>query len=253
MPPAPNASESEALVKIAVCTPCYGDVASAFAYSLAKLAMRTARTQIDFNSQIVFPEIELFMRSSSVLPQLRNMLVRDALEWGANYLLWLDADQKFPDEALLRLLSLNLPVVGANYPRRVPPHLPTATGLDGRLVWTTKDLARENAVTQVQSLGFGCCLVDMTIFDRLHETAAADGRDGMWPLFAVEMVGDGTDIVGEDVFFFRRLAQAGIAVHLDHALSWSIGHVHQRVLTNEDAGGQPAAEPRPAVKVNFQV
>lgn len=252
MPPPPNASESEALVKIAVCTPCYGNVAPEFAYSLAKLAMRTARTQIDFNGQIVSPEIELFMRSSSVLPQLRNMLVKDALEWDANYLLWLDADQKFPDEALLRLLSLNLPVVGTNYPRRVPPHLPTAMAFDGRLVWTTKDLARENGITPVQSLGFGCCLIDMTVFHRLHEAAVAEGKDGMWPLFAVEMLGDGTEIVGEDVFFFRRLAEAGIAVHLDHALSWSIGHVHQRVLTNEDAGGRAGAEHRPAVKVNFQ-
>lgn len=223
-------------MKIAICTPHYGDVTAEFAFSLAKMMTRTAQTQINFNGQVLFPEMELFMRSSSVLPQLRNILIRDAIAWGANYLLWLDADQKFPDDSLLRLLWHNLPVVGANYPRRVHPHLPTAAGLDGRLVATTEALARQGAVSEVLSLGFGCCLIDMTVFGTLEQQARAEGEASMWPLFLVEMLDDGTQIVGEDVFFFRRLRRAGIPVHVDHSLSWSIGHVHQRVLTNADAG-----------------
>ena len=196
--------------------------------------LRTGQTRFEFNGEVMFPQIEIFMRSSSVLPQLRNMLVKDAMAWGANYLLWLDSDQKFPDEALLRLLSLNRRVVGVNYPRRVAPHSPTATGLDGKLIRTTEEAARANEVTPVLSMGFGCCLIDMTIFETLQDHALASGRKGIWPLFAIEMLNDGTDIIGEDVFFFRRLHEAGIAVHLDHALSWTIGHVHQRVLTNAD-------------------
>ncbi len=223
-------------MKIAICTPHYGDVTAEFAFSLARLVGRTARTEIDFNGEVLLPTIELFLRSSSIVSQLRNILVRDALQWGANYLLWLDADQKFPEDALLRLLTLNLPAVGVNYPRRAPPHLPTATGLDGALVHTTEQRAWNGEVEQVLSLGFGCCLIDMTIFETLHRHALAEGKSGMWPLFDVEMVGDGTEIVGEDVFFFRRLHRAGVAVYLDHALSWSIGHVHQRVLYNSDAG-----------------
>jgi hypothetical protein len=203
---------------------------------LAKLVVRTGQTQINFNGEVSFPQIEIFMRSSSVLPQLRNILVKSAIDWGANYLLWLDADQKFPDEALLRLLSLNLPVVGVNYPRRVHPHLPTALGLDGQLITTTEEAAKAGDVVRVLSMGFGCCLIDMTIFDRLHEHVIVTGAAEIWPLFATEMVGDGTEIVGEDVFFFRRIHEAGVPVHIDQALSWSIGHVHQRVLTNADSG-----------------
>jgi hypothetical protein len=222
-------------MKIAICTPHYGDVTAEFAYSLAKLVGRTAKTQIEYNGQVILPTIELFMRTSSIVSQLRNILVRDALGWGANYLLWLDADQKFPDEALLRLLSLNLPAVGVNYPRRIAPHRPTATGLHGKLVRTTEQLAREGVVEQVLSLGFGCCLLDASIFDTLHRQALAEGEADMWPLFDIEMLDDGTKIVGEDVFFFLRLQRAGIAVHLDHALSWSIGHVQHRVLMNADS------------------
>jgi hypothetical protein len=76
------------------------------------------------------------------------------------------------------------------------------------------------------------------------------------------MVGDGTEIVGENVFFFRRLHEAGVPVHLDQALSWSSGHVHQRVLTNADPGHARVEEQRadlstspethrPSVKVSF--
>jgi hypothetical protein len=105
--------------------------------------------------------------------------VKSAIDWGANYLLWLDADQKFPDEALLRLLSLNLPVVGVNYPRRVHPHLPTALNLDGQLIATTEEAAKAGDVVLVGSVGFGCCLIDMTIFQRLHEHALVTGASGI--------------------------------------------------------------------------
>lgn len=211
-------------MKVAICVPHYGDVTAEFCFSLAKLIDYTARLRINFNGADTDIEIELFMRSSSVLPQLRNILVRDAANWGANFLLWIDADQSFPNEALLRLLSLNLPVVGVNYPRRVAPHRPTAAR-EGELVWTTEAIASQGTVEQVDSIGFGLCLFDMNVIDGLE-----------WPLFATEMIGDGTRIVGEDVYFFRRLKEAGVPVHLDHALSWSIGHIAQHVLMNADAG-----------------
>jgi hypothetical protein len=165
------------------------------------------------------------------------MLVEEALLWGANFLLWIDADQSFPDSALLRLLTLNLPVVGVNYPRRVEPHFPTATGLDGKLIYTTEEMARSGAVDQVHSLGFGFCLISRTVFGDLDQHARSTGQESMWPLFAIEMLGNGTRIVGEDVYFFRKLQAANVPVYLDHALSWEVGHVHQRVLTNADAGG----------------
>lgn len=223
-------------MKIAICTPYHGDVAADFAYSLGRMLLATVQTQIEFNGQIVHPQIELFFRTSSILPQLRNMLVQEALSWGANYLLFADSDHSFPEDALMRLLAPNLPVVGVNYPRRVAPHRPTATGLDGELVWTTEDDARSGLIVQVRSLGFGLCLIDRTVFETLYQHALATGADSIWPLFAMEMKGDGTGAVGEDVYFFRKLHAAGVPVYLDHSLSWAVGHVHQRVLTNAEAG-----------------
>ena len=41
--------------------------------------------------------------------------------------------------------------------------------------------------------------------------------------------------MGEDVSFFRELTEAGVKVYVDHALSWEVGHIAERVITNADA------------------
>jgi hypothetical protein len=219
-------------MKIAICTPHYADVTAEYARSLAKMLLHTGQASISFNGEPTRPELEVFMRKSSVLPRCRNRLAEDAVDWGANYLLWVDGDHSFPPSSLLRLLSLNLPVVGLNYPRRAEPTWPTAVSLDGEFVWTTEELAGRQEIAQVSHLGLGFCLVDMNVVHALR-APGADGRRR--PLFALEMADDGLQVVAEDVFFFKRVAEAGFGVHLDHALSWHIGHVHQRLMTNADA------------------
>ncbi len=214
-------------MRIAVCTPHYADVTAEYARCLAKMLLCTARSNIVFNGETTHPEFELFLRRSSVLPRCRNTLVKDAVDWGANYLLWIDGDHSFPEDALIRLLSLNLPVVGVNYARRSRPTWPTAVSLEGEFVWTTEDLASRGEVVQVRHLGLGFCLVDMNV---IHALKQAPG-----PLFALEMVGDGLQVVAEDVFFFRRVNEAGFSVYLDHGLSWHIGHVYDSIVTNAHA------------------
>jgi hypothetical protein len=214
-------------VKIAICTPHYADVAAVYAKCLSRMMLETGRTEISFNGSSAFPQLEVFMRRSSVLPRCRNALVKDAVEWGADYLLWVDADHSFPKRSLLHLLSLNLPVVGVNYPRRAHPTSPTAVSLEGELIWTTPDLAARGELQEVRHLGLGFCLIDMNVVHTLRSRGE--------PLFVLEMLGDGLSVVAEDVFFFRRIREAGFAVFVDHGLSWHIGHQFDRLLMNADA------------------
>lgn len=218
-------------MKIAVCIPHQPQVAAEFAFSLANMMALTSRTTVEFNGELLQPELKLFMRSSPILPQLRNILVQDAIGWGANYLLWADSDLQFPDYALLRLLPLNRLVVGVNYPHRIKPPWPTVTGLDGEPVWTTEALAQALEVQQVRALGFGLCLMDIHIFNSLPR-----------PWFDIHMIGDGDRVIGEDAHFFSLLADAEIPVFVDHFLSWDMGHVHNRVLTHADALADRAEE-----------
>lgn len=223
-------------MKIAVCTPYYQNVHASYAYSLSKMLMHTVQAPIMFNGEPVTPQIELFMKHSSMLPTLRNELVADAIQWGANYLLWADSDHKFPPHSLIRLLSLNLRVVGVNYARRTNPSAPTAIALNGRdLVWTTEERARNGEITEVSGLGLGLCLLDMTVFGLLQERALAEGRASIWPLFAFETLPDQMAPVGEDLYFFKKLREVGISLYVDHALSWHIGHSREGMISNADA------------------
>lgn len=225
-------------MKIAICTPAYSLVTAPYASCMLHMGLKTAQAEFQFNGSPARAEIQLFMRSGSLLPMTRSLLVEDAVDWGADYLLWIDADHWFPDMALLRLLSWGLPVVGANYPRRVRPSSPTAEGLDGKPLYTTEEAAKADEITEVASLGLGFCLIDMNVIHALREIAP-NGKPRR--PFVIGMTNDRTDYVGEDVYFFRQVREAGYRVFLDHGLSWQIGHSFESMLFNSDALSDRAA------------
>lgn len=221
-------------MKIAICTPVYRTTEVEFTISLSRMLLATNRVPVSVSGRPDSLDLDLFVVSGSLITFNRALLVRQALEWGASYILWADADHEFPPDALLRLLGHDLPVVGVNYPRRVWPHRPTARDLDGNLVRTTEALARERVVQEVESMGFGLCLMKTETLHMLAE-----------PLF------EASHDVGEDVPFFHKLRENGARLYIDHALSWDVGHVASRILRNADAGEEqdgradfPAAGPR---------
>ncbi len=227
-------------MKIAICTPHHSHIHAQYSISLMGLIAHTNASSIIFNGVPAQVQLQVFMASGSLLPYTRNRLLRDAQDWGADFLLWLDSDHVFPADALIRLLSRNLRVVGANYARRVIPTRPTAAAVNGDDLWTTKALADAGAIEEVSRLGLGVCLMDMTVLDDLLRTAKAEGRKTIWPVFAGEPVADDLEGTGEDTFFFRRLRKAGIKSYVDHGLSWEVGHIHEIILWNADTEAQKA-------------
>jgi hypothetical protein len=223
-------------VKIAICIPCHGQTMAKFTQCLASMIAFSAQATIEWDGKVVSPEFEIFMVSSSLLPESRNRLVAEAINWAADYMLWMDADHVFPNDALLRLLSRSKLVVGCNYARRFSPTSPTASkyGEDDEmdLVWTTQEKAAAGELEEVAHLGLGLCLVDMRSFAILEAKAIDDGKENFWPLFRMDPTPDGIRFVGEDVHFFKSLREAGIPIHLDHELSWEVGHIGEQILTN---------------------
>jgi hypothetical protein len=213
-------------MRIAICTPVYRTTEIDFTVSLARMLLAANKLPISLNGQPDSLELDLFVISGSLITYNRTLLVREALAWGAGYILWADADHVFPPDSLLRLLAHDRPVVGVNYPRRGEPHLPTARDLDGKLVRTTEDLAGQRVLQEVESMGFGLCLMKM---ETLHGLAE--------PLFET------SQDVGEDVSFFRKLRENGARLFIDHALSWEVGHIGSRTIMNAEAGEAPDAQP----------
>jgi hypothetical protein len=87
-------------------------------------------------------------------------------------------------------------------------------------------------------MGFGVCLMNMQIFGQLQAHAEEAGDGNMLPLFKFEPTADKVGMIGEDVFFFRKLKDAGIPVFIDHGLSWDVGHIFEVILTNAHACAQ---------------
>lgn len=204
-------------MKIAICIPVHGDTKALFTLSLAGLLIASREH-----------ELRVDMGQGTILPDIRNGLVSRAKDWGGEYILWLDADHTFPEDALLRLLAHRKPIVGCNYPRRRIPDTPTAVK-DGRPLYTT---ATSAGLDQVESLGLGVCLMEMTAFEGLEQ-----------PYFGFGLNSKGTGFVGEDVGFFRKV---GVQAFVDHSLSWQVGHIADQVLTNAGTGPRHANHTLPA-------
>ena len=240
-------------VKIALCIPAYGPTAAKFTHSLANMIIHFLSARLaGRDGEAVKPELATFIVSCSMLTESRHRLVAEALAWEADHMLCLDADHVFPADALLRLLAHNLPAVGCNYARRFTPTAPTAAigewaendsgSASGagvpRLVYTTKEKAEQRLVEPVAHLGFGLLLLDMRIFDALQAKAEEQDDGNFLPLFKFEPTANKIGMIGEDVFFFRKLAEAGIRPFVDHGLSWEIGHLSEIILTNGHAVAQ---------------
>lgn len=228
-------------MKVAICIPRYGDTKGEFTISLARLLVRSLSAPVEGGPL----QIEIFSVASSDLPRSRTELLKQAIGWQARYALWLDTDHVFPPDALLRLLKHKLPVVGCNQPRRTDPTGPVAVRLDDKgemeHVYTTQALAEAGAVEEVYHVGLALCLIDLHI---LHQVKAHVERGvgwAQWEPFDRKTLPGTSARMGEDVSFFRELTDAGIKVHVDHGLSWQVGHIGERVFTNADAVAQKDA------------
>ena len=169
-------------------------------------------------------DLEYLTASLANLPLVREMLVAEARKREADFILWIDADQTFPEDALERLLSADRPVIGCNIPSRFPPHAPSAAraapGAPER-VETTAELAASGEIERVDAMGLGFCLMKTRVLDGIEGALFqfAQGKDG--------------HLIGEDVWLFQRLREHGVKVFVDHALSWQVGHIREQVLTHE--------------------
>jgi len=165
-------------------------------------------------------EIPIVNAKSSIVAEARNRCVELAREHRADALLFLDSDMVFPRDTLHRLLAWDRDIVGATYPKRVPPHEILGANLpDGRV-------ESDGALMEMRHLPTGCLLIRMTVFDALEQ-----------PSFRFRLDPDSGQIVGEDYDFCDRARNAGFGVWCDTKLSFEIGHIGQSVFRLPKAEG----------------
>jgi glycosyltransferase involved in cell wall biosynthesis len=137
---------------VAICLPSVGTHESETALSLAALSIIN-RSQ-GFNQS-------LLGQQQAGIADSRNTLVRNALEVEADYLLWLDADMAFSPDSMLRLLQHDKDIVGATYPRRVPPYIINGRPLQGDIF--------DEPLQEMEFMPFGFMLVKADVFRKIPE------------------------------------------------------------------------------------
>lgn len=201
-------------MRIAICTPCQDQVSAGYAMDLAKLVGYTTRQRADI-------DLVLFHVRGSILPQSRTQLVRSALSVNAEAILWVDADQRFPKDALLNLLAHQQPIVATNYPTRRPPILPVAEDTERGRLFTDSE---STGLADVSHAGMGLMLVRTAVFQAIDE-----------PWFALGFSKSEGMYLGEDVFFCRRAKEAGFPTVVDQDVSRDVKHIGEMEFTHQHA------------------
>lgn len=197
-------------MKTLIAVPCMDQVAAPFCFSLAMLRK--------------VGDCALTSMMSSLIYDSRNKLAAQALEMGADRMLWLDSDMAFnPD--LLEILSAaldeddNRDIVTGVYYRRSKPYTPVLfkdlKNVNNALEWEGYDDYPTDRVFEIAGCGFGCVLMKTGI---LLEMAA---KYGAWfdPMLKA----------GEDLAFCMRARELGYKIWCEPKAQ--CGHVGTTIIT----------------------
>lgn len=206
-------------MKLVVAVPSHDYLPALFAYDLGQLMSYTTSKLPDGG------QMGLAMCVGTYVNQARTELLEAVLRDGADYVLWLDSDMRFPRDALVRLLSHQVPVVGVNYARReVPPRFTAVRRMrgsagsedPGEMLRTSPG---STGLVEVDSLGLGCVLMQLS---RL--TDLPDPRQEPWFRFGSSPDGD---TIGEDVYFCTEVLRGrlGLRLFVDQDLSQECAHI----------------------------
>ena len=211
--------------RIAICIPVMDQVSTMFARSLANLMHKCGLDK---------KHISIHMSYGSNVISQRHSLAQEALSTTADFLLWLDSDITFPSDLIDRLLNRKAKLVGVPYTTRIRPIRSTAFR-------STMDYnARMNSsgggtsgLERIAALGFGCVLIHRDVFEKMQSTEYRSKFDKTEPpWFGVKFEND--SVMGEDIYFFEKAADAGFQAYADFELAKSISHIGSKAYTLED-------------------
>ena len=142
------------------------------------------------------------------IANMRNQLVKAALENDCSHLLFLDIDHYHNPETMTRLLSHNKPIVAGLSFMRTEPYEPAM--FRGQInSYKTVTEWEKNSLIEVDTVGCAAMLVQTEVFKKIGE-----------PYFQF-MKNPNPDIpydIGEDVCFCNKAKEFGYKIYVDTAL-----------------------------------
>ena len=198
-------------MRIAICIPARGQMEVATAFDLAAMVGYMVKTTKH--------DIDIYTAAGTLIFDQRNQLVRTALEAKCDYIVFIDADMRFPKDTIMRLLKHDKDIIGVNATTRSEPVMPTAKMLniekDGSCIWQPIYSNSFSGISKADGIGCGVMMIKADVFNRIQE-----------PYFYFEQLPN-NKILGEDIYFCIKSKDAGIDTWVDHDLSMEIKHIGQ--------------------------
>ena len=198
-------------MRFAICIPARGQMEVATAFDLAAL--------VGFMVKTTKHDIDIYTAAGTLIFDQRNKLVKTSLEAKCDYIVFIDADMRFPKDTIMRLLRYQKDIIGVNATTRTEPVIPTAKNLtineDGSCTWLPIYSNSLDGISKADGIGCGVMMIKASVFAKLQE-----------PYFYFEQLPD-NKILGEDIYFCIKAKDAGIDTWVDHDLSMDIKHIGQ--------------------------
>jgi len=196
-------------MRVAISIPARGQMEVTTAFDLTRMAAYMAvKKNIDLN---------VYTSQGTLIFDQRNSLVHTAVVEKCDYILFIDADMRFPKNTLERLLAHKKDIIGVNATTRMMPPKPTARNIqineDGSVDWLEVFSNKEKGIGKVDAIGCGVMLIKTSCLKNIPQ-----------PYFYFEQLLKGK-LLGEDIYFCIKAKDAGIDTWVDHDLSMEIGHV----------------------------
>jgi len=152
--------------------------------------------------------IHIIMSSATLIETMREEIAKKFLEHGDDCLIWIDADQIYPPETLIKLvadLETGREIVGGVTPLKNSGY-PSIWTLDKEtgLYNLDKDFEVNRGLIKVDVCGGGGLAVSRSVYERIKP-----------PYYERMLNYDKKSLLGEDLSFFRRCQEKNISVWCD--------------------------------------
>ena len=153
-------------MKVALCVPCRDTMMTGTSFDMARLAAYDGAHRVGKHGGGLL----LYTAPGTLIFSQRESLAKEALADGAEYILWVDSDMRFPKNMLERLLHHGKSIIGVNAVTRRKPVLPTAINFhEDKEIFEKIESRGKTGIEHVTAVGFGVVLTHRSVFETMPQ------------------------------------------------------------------------------------
>lgn len=202
--------------RIVACVPLSWDYVPALFFHSWNKMMYYAQGKYD---------LRLISTSSCYMDTMRDDLVIAAQRHKPDYLLWIDADQLYPEETpeiLMKHIDSGKSIVGGLTPHNIGGGVNVYDFIHNKGIIARRQVVPGNGLIKVDAMGMGGVMMKPEVFEKLD-----------LPCFTMRWDSKIARYPGEDVQFYANCKRANIDVWCDTDLVF--GHIVTRAVIIEAA------------------